>query len=716
VPRAALLALLVTTSVAARPAAVAAQVDHSCVDYCVADATAALRVLLCAVQSDTCVCNAGAGSVTGGARARPAGNLNGTANGTVAEDTSSILPKSGQITPQRASNQEAPPSAVEDDGTLQVGAPFDFVVNDNGTISDCVTNLLWEKKSRDDGLHEVNDTYAWSEVLELTIWDFIDALNGSCAVAPNAPCSTNDDCATYQPEPGSACLGGECTDVPPTTCVTNADCKIRENGSTCDERTCSGSPLTITCTTNADCTDYDAGVCGYAGFQDWRIPNVKELLNLIDYGANGPNMQPAFDTDCTNGCSIDECSCTAQLFHWSSTTFDDTVTSAWAVGYDFGDARGREKSGLRAVRAVRGPADLSALSGCESVGPTTTVTTTTSLTTSTTIPASLCGTNELDLCATPPAPSASDALEVLKCAVGSCPDSRGCSGASSSIVVPQAGTTGPSSTTSSTTTTIPTRPSGDCGDERAARLPVSGQTQSFTADKFETSNQVVDDNGVLQCGRQQTFTVRTDGTILDHLTCLIWEKKTDDDNVLHDKDLTFTWSGGGQLTIWDWIFRINNRCELNANFECGEAGNIVECSSVTTGDGRPGGACGFGGKCDWRIPNVKELQSIINFGRSNPNVDTNSFNTECSGCALSDEECSCVESMFHWSGTSFDQRAGGSAWAVGFGFGDVRGRDKTTLYAVRAVRGPLERDADGDCIDDSSTPTQRDENGACAEN
>ncbi|MEE8312263.1 MAG: hypothetical protein V3R77_08395, partial [Candidatus Binatia bacterium] len=108
VPPSVLLALFVAASVTTWPAAVAAQVENRCVDYCAADATAALRVLLCAVESDTCVCNAGAGSVTSHFPSLHAGNLDGTASGTVADDTSSILPKTGQTTPQRANTQEAP--------------------------------------------------------------------------------------------------------------------------------------------------------------------------------------------------------------------------------------------------------------------------------------------------------------------------------------------------------------------------------------------------------------------------------------------------------------------------------------------------------------------------------------------------------------------------------------------------------------------------------
>jgi hypothetical protein len=36
----------------------------------------------------------------------------------------------------------------------------------------------------------------------------------------------------------------------------------------------------------------------------------------------------------------------------------------------------------------------------------------------------------------------------------------------------------------------------------------------------------------------------------------------------------------------------------------------------------------FAGACDWRLPNVKELQSIVNYQNSTPSVSS-AFNNSC---------------------------------------------------------------------------------------
>src|SRR5207244_11210691 len=52
----------------------------------------------------------------------------------------------------------------------------------------------------------------------------------------------------------------------------------------------------------------------FAGHTDWRVPNVKELQNIV------PAVSPAFNNNCTSGCTVLTCSCTASSGYWSSTT------------------------------------------------------------------------------------------------------------------------------------------------------------------------------------------------------------------------------------------------------------------------------------------------------------------------------------------------------------------------------------------------------------
>ena len=77
-------------------------------------------------------------------------------------------------------------------------------------------------------------------------------------------------------------------------------------------------------------------------------------------------------------------------------------------------------------------------------------------------------------------------------------------------------------------------------------------------------------------------------------------------------------------------------------------------------------------RSDWRLPNVRELQSIVDYGRWNPSIDP---------------VFSAVSSWYWSSSTSVNVPT--YAWVVYFSYGYVYGVVKTVGYYVRAVRrGP----------------------------
>jgi hypothetical protein len=104
------------------------------------------------------------------------------------------------------------------------------------------------------------------------------------------------------------------------------------------------------------------GGTGFAGYGDWRIPNVKELAGLLDLRRDGPSIDPAFtQQECDDVTSV-RCSGTDQGLYWTSTTFADFPAHALGVRFIMGlqlagTVDDRVKTMRLAVRAVRGPVE-----------------------------------------------------------------------------------------------------------------------------------------------------------------------------------------------------------------------------------------------------------------------------------------------------------------------------------------------------------------------
>lgn len=138
--------------------------------------------------------------------------------------------------------------------------------------------------------------------------------------------------------------------------------------------------------------------------------------------------------------------------------------------------------------------------------------------------------------------------------------------------------------------------------------------------------------------------------VTDNLTGLDWEEKTDDGS-LHDKDDT-----------WDWLSAYTF---------------FLSGASSTLGLNEPNAvfAC-FAGSCDWRLPTVAELQTIL---------------SEPYPCTTSP----CIDAVFgptavadYWSSTTLADNLT-YAWGVYSATGEVSYGVKTLDNSVRAVRGGL---------------------------
>jgi hypothetical protein len=185
--------------------------------------------------------------------------------------------------------------------------------------------------------------------------------------------------------------------------------------------------------------------------------------------------------------------------------------------------------------------------------------------------------------------------------------------------------------------------------------------------KYSLKRASLADPGVAACpapGYATRFVDNHDGTVTDNLTKLQWEKKTDDSTV-HDKDNTYSWNLSGSPYPPDGTAFTSFLATLN-----GGTTGVGDCAS-SDGSTQTGG---FAGHCDWRLPTVTELQTIL---------------LAPSPCGTSP----CIDATFgptvandYWSSTT-NTAFPYLAWFVFFDTGTVFNTFKSNTFPVRAVRG-----------------------------
>jgi len=82
----------------------------------------------------------------------------------------------------------------------------------------------------------------------------------------------------------------------------------------------------------------------FASYSDWRLPNARELMSLVDYGVSaGPTLSAAFFPG------------TQANYYWTSSTYVQDPSLAWYVDFLAGYVNRDDKAGgANYARCVRG--------------------------------------------------------------------------------------------------------------------------------------------------------------------------------------------------------------------------------------------------------------------------------------------------------------------------------------------------------------------------
>jgi hypothetical protein len=204
-------------------------------------------------------------------------------------------------------------------------------------------------------------------------------------------------------------------------------------------------------------------------------------------------------------------------------------------------------------------------------------------------------------------------------------------------------------------------------------LVVVGLGLALVPPTFAGSNplEVFPGDGVDPESPPLAYEIKHRGPIRDLNTGMVWEHKLPEDHEkcegaqkdrsVHCVNNAYTWSTSGTApdgkaipdgTLFtEFLYRLNNFCSKDETKYCDSDGDCEE------------GKCGYADHRDWRIPNIRELLSIVHYGQ----YTDDALDSEA---AISEEFYPTAVNGHYWSRTVFAPEPW-KIWIVNFDDGDV---------------------------------------------
>lgn len=263
------------------------------------------------------------------------------------------LPKTGQTTEYQTG----------DDGTYKAGLPLSgarFIDNGDGTISDVVTSLQWIKQPEliipgasiraDNQIQAAKSTWANDTAYSAAdlVTDSADSTFWICAVAHTSLAGSSGTWATST----SYTAGVVVTDGDDSSIWLCASSHTSaSSGTFSDDRTANPSywssydpsfsadrtahptywRQTVWTSSAAGLTspssmDWSTSITNcegleYAGHSDWRLPNIEELMSIVDYEHSSPAIDTSFFPNMQSN------------YYWSGSSYAPYSYYAWYVNF-----------------------------------------------------------------------------------------------------------------------------------------------------------------------------------------------------------------------------------------------------------------------------------------------------------------------------------------------------------------------------------------------